>query len=176
MDLNDEYYYDAWNNLGTMNTPSYVDSSGNDPTSMASGGMGGFNFGPMAAGLKFGGDIFAGYGSLLEGKQKAKAFQYNTQLVLDQNTIEIGKLDKIETILASQQRAGYLKSGVTLAGSPLDVMVESSSRIQMDKQIANYNAQSKANMLDYQANMAKYEGRMKFGQSFIKGGLGLLGL
>lgn len=166
----DDEFYNAFAEAGLVAddpySSSYVDSSGNSISSL--------NFGTIGKGLKFGGSILGGFGALQEGDQIAGADEYNAQLALNQGKITEEQLNREETILSSQQRAGYLKAGVTLSGSPLDVMMQSASQVELDKQINRYNAKSKADMYQYEADVAKNQAKFKFGESLLSGGLGLL--
>ncbi len=138
---------------------SIVDSSGNSfmPGSLLS-----------AAGSGLG-----AFGSLLAGSESEEASQYNAQLALEQGQFEIKDLEEAEHDTLSTQRAMYAKAGVTMSGSPLDTAVRTASGYEMDKQIANYNAQSKANMLNYQGQVAKSQGQIKAGQQLLSGAASL---
>lgn len=164
-------FYNSFVDAGFLDAdPSFssVDSSGFS--------LSGFNFGPVATGLKFGGSLLGGFGALQQGKEIAGAYEYNAALSMQQGQFEVDQLDRAETILGGEQRAAYLKSGVTLSGSALDTILNSATQVELDKQTAMFNAQSKANMYDYQAKVAKNQAKFKFGASLLQGGIGLLGL
>lgn len=163
-------FLDTFSDAGMFDAvpSSYTDSSGNAPTP--------FNFGNLGKGLSFGGDLLSGFGALQIGNEEAGAYEYNASLAQDQEKIDLDQLDREGTILASEQRAGYLKSGVTLSGSPLDTMVQSASQVALDKQIIEYNTKSKVDMLNYEGQVAKNQGKFKMGQSILSGGIGLISL
>lgn len=155
-----------------------VDSSGNapDPTDFSGGGSSGFNMGTVATGLKGLGSVFSAFGFLQQGKQIAGADEYNAQLAIQSGEIQIQDLDTAGEMVMSTQKAMYSKAGVALTGSPLDTMLESATNVERDKQIVNYNVQSKVNMLRYQGDVAKYESKMKAGSALLSGAGSMLGL
>ena len=63
----------------------------------------------------------------------------------------------------------YAKSGVTQSGSPLDTALASAAGFELDKQIANYNTQSKANMLDYEGKMAEKNAKSQATMQLLEG-------
>ena len=99
------------------------------------------------------------FGSLQEGKQIQQADEYNAQLALEQGEMDVFQIEKEEAGLTSTQKAAYAKAGVTLSGSPLEVMLQSATNFEMDKATAKYNAESKANMLRYEGKVAKASGK-----------------
>lgn len=163
---------DAWNSFtkdtgasgyalpvqSQIDNSAIVDSSGNT--------MSGLNLGSL---LKVGGDIFSAYGDILAGDEANKAYQYNAQLALEQSQFDINNMDLEETHMLSTQRAMYAKAGVTMSGSPLDVAFNTASQFEMNKQIATYNAESKANMDKYQGQIAKSQGEIKAGETLLSG-------
>lgn len=168
---------DAWNNISGLNsTQPYKVPTSIDEMSFvdSSGYSSGFNTTPIAQGAQLGGSIFSGFGYYQQGKQAMNAANYNADLALLGSDIQMDELDSQATILSSRQRAGYLKAGVALSGSPLDVMMESAKNVEMDKQMVKINAQSKADMFRYEGEVAKNQARFKAGQSFAQGGLSLL--
>lgn len=160
---------DLWNDLGyvdsnniptdEMDNSSFVDSSGH----FASG----LNLGPL---IKMGGTFLGAYGDILAGNQRNEASQYNAQLALQQEGFAIDKLDKAEVSILSTQKAMYSKAGVAMTGSPLDVALKTATNFEMDKQITKYNAQSRANMYQYEGALAQSQGQIKAGMDLLSGG------
>lgn len=99
------------------------------------------------------------WGAIQEGKQQQQANEYNAELTLQAGEIDVANLEKEEENLSSTQKAAYAKAGVTLSGSPLEVMLQSATNFEMDKATAKYNAESKANMLRYEGKVAKASGK-----------------
>lgn len=168
---------DAWNSLAqsssaqTYNKPSVneiddfsvVDSSGN----VASG----LNFGSI---LKGGGSIFSAFGDILAGQEANEANQFNAQLALDQGNFAIDNLDLEESHMLSTQKAIYAKSGVTQSGSPLDTALNTATQFEMSKQVAKYNAQSKANVSRWQGEIAESQGQIKAGKDLLSGAASMI--
>lgn len=164
----DDFYFDAWNNLGTANdpVPTSVDSSGNSLSGLQ-----------IPSFLKLGSSILSGFGNLMAGKEQAGAYEYNAQLAEDEGAITAYQLGHAEEGLLSTQRAMYAKAGVTQSGSPLDVAVQSATQAEMDKQIARYNTESKSRMYQYEAELAKSQSKIKAGEDLLSGAAGIgLGL
>ena len=160
-----------WDNTSPYTAPSEpadafslsaVDSSGNDtvPTKSLS----------LGQGLQVGGSVLGAYGDILAGQEAQQADNYNAQLALEQGQFEVSDLATEEVDTLSTQRAMYGKAGVTMSGSPLDTAVNTASQFELDKQIATYNAQSKANMDVYEGRVAKQQGQVKAGESLLSSG------
>lgn len=161
--------YDTWSFLNedpvTVDQPYLSDSSGNS--------MSGLDFGSIGKGMGGVGSLFKVFGDYQQGQQIAEANEYNAQLIMQQADFNIDRLDREETLLAGHQRALYAKAGVTLSGSPLDVMLDSASQVELDKQVMAFNAQSKANMLGYEGEVAKNQARMKMGMDLLSGAMSI---
>lgn len=123
--------------------------------------------------INAGGSVLKGFGALQKGKDTKRAYDYNADLTLQDLTFQLDDITGNEQDILGVQKAMIAKRGVELSGSPLDLMVKSASNAEMDRQIARYNAESKANMLRYQGALAKSQGEFDAGMSFISGGLNL---
>ncbi len=119
--------------------------------------------------LSAGGAFLGAYGDILQGQEQQDAYEYNANLALQQGQFEIEGLDIQETDYLSTQKAIYAKSGVAMSGSALDAAVNTASQFEMDKQISNYNTQSKANMERYKGEVAKQNSDFKAGMSILSG-------
>lgn len=128
----------------------------------------------LILGLKEGGNLLSSYGIFEQGQEISGADEYNANLAIQEGDFDVQNLDTQETELLSTQRALYTKAGVALSGSALDVMLKSATQAEMDKSVANFNAQSKANEYDYQAKVAKAQAGFKSGENLISGGLKIL--
>jgi hypothetical protein len=124
----------------------------------------------LGQGLGVAGTVLGAYGDIMAGDEAQKADDYNANLALEQGQFEVSDLGTEETDTLSTQRAMYAKAGVTMSGSPLDTAFNTASQFEMDKQIATYNAQSKANMDTYEGQVAKSQGQIKAGESLLSGG------
>ena len=110
-------------------------------------------------------------GSMMQGKARQSADNYNADLAEQQGAYEVAKLAEREESLNSTQRAMYAKAGVAMSGSPLEVMIKSRSDFEMDKAAAKYNSESKANMLRYEGKQAKTAGMFNAGNALLQGGI-----
>lgn len=171
--MNDEM--SAWNALAIEDSrqssavsPYSVPTDANIEDSSLGGGGSAPGIGPGTALSALSSGLGA-FGSLLAGQESQDAYNYNAQLALTQGQFEVQDLDTAEQDTLSTQKAMYAKAGVTMSGSPLDVAVHTASGFEMDKQIANYNSQSKANMLTYEGKVAKSQSQIKAGSQLLSG-------
>jgi len=119
--------------------------------------------------LSFGGSAMGAVGDLMAGSETASEDNYNAQLALTQGQFDVDDLDTQEADTLSTQKAQYAKAGVTLSGSPLDTAFNTASQFEMDKQIATYNATSKANMDEYLGKVAQSRGDVAAGEALLSG-------
>ena len=85
-----------------------------------------------------------------QNKEIVDASLSNKLFILNRNNIA---RDAISTVL-------YLKSGVTMDGTPEDVLAENARLAQREKNILEYNAEISKKNLDDQAAMQRYKGEV----------------
>ncbi len=141
-------------------TLSAVDASGNSTMPSLPG---------LGSVLKIGGDVLSAFGDFAVGNEKQAAYEYNANLALQQGDFQVSDIDAEEADTLSSQKAVYAKSGVVMSGSALDTAFNTASQFEMDKQIATYNAQSKANMDIYEGKAAKSQADAKGGMALLQG-------
>ena len=107
-----------------------------------------------------GATVMAGVGAYMQGQEMAGAYEYNASLALMQGQFEVDEISGKEDETLSTQKAMYAKAGVEQSGSVLDVALDTATNYEYDKLVAQYNAQSAANMDEYEAKMAKSKGEM----------------
>jgi hypothetical protein len=161
------------------------DAIGNDSSAEGGGGFSGW--GDI---LKFGGDIFGGIGSLMQGEEMNDAYRYNAQVLNEQaqiveaaGALKIEELEVAKDEMLGTQKATYARAGVTMSGSPTDVALQTATNAEFDKLVVKYNSDVEASKLKSQANLDTYYGRMAkskgefgFGQALLKGGMDALPL
>jgi hypothetical protein len=167
----------AWNNVtGDNSTDGGGDSApdnGYEGSDMSLGGSNLMQYAPEVMSVASTGLNILG--TEMEGSEKAAADEYNAQLAIEQGQFQVNQTDKQETDFAGTQRAMYAKAGVTQEGSPSDVMLKTATNFELDKQISMYDAQSKANMDNYAAAVAKNQAQFEVGQELLSGGLKMAG-
>lgn len=129
----------------------------------------GFNIGSLAMPLKLAGMGLKAFGQYQQGQEIAGTYEYNAALTLQGLDFQLAGFEVAAEEYSSTQRAMYAKSGVTMSGSPLDVMLKTATNFEMDKQVATFNAQSRANMLQYQAAQAEKQGKFNAAGTLISG-------
>ncbi len=113
------------------------------------------------------------FGEWQQGQDIAGAYEFNSALEMDGLNFDIGRIDVAEKELAGTQAAVYAKAGVTMSGSPMDVMLKSATNFEMDKQVAQYNVKSKIAMNEYQASKAKEQANFNVASTLLSGALAL---
>jgi len=121
-------------------------------SSPSGGGIG------MGTAIKAGSSIMAGIGAYMEGKEKQEADEYNANIALMKGTFDVEQLGLEESSMLATQRAVYARAGVEMSGSPLDVALSTATQFEYSKQVANFNAQSQANMDEYEGKVAAQQG------------------
>jgi hypothetical protein len=135
-----------------------VDSSGNSNTLT------------LGEGLTAAGSIMGAIGDIMAGDESQQADEYNASLALEQGQFEVQGLNEEETGTLSTQKAMYAKAGVTMSGSALDTATSTATQFENSKNIATYNAASKANMYNYEGQVAKQQGEFGAASSLVQGG------
>lgn len=119
----------------------------------------------MSAGgpIQMAGGLLQAYGQIQQGEGQAKAYEFNAN-VADQNSnralFQSAQEERQQRIQARQQigqmRADYGASGVTMEGSPMDVLAESVANAEMDALNIRYGGQVKAANFRNEATMNRY--------------------
>ena len=118
--------------------------------------------------MSFIGKIGEGVGQLIIAKQETELGEFNagilrekadaerqSQVLLENQKRRITK-DKIST-----QVSLFGKSGVTLSGSPIDVMVDSLTNANFDIAIDKYNSEVAARGLETEAKVTQFEAKQR---------------
>ncbi len=126
--------------------------------------------------LKAGGDLLGGIGAYMQGQDSASADEYNARLALIEGDFQVQQLSRDEDLTLSTQKAMYAKAGVEHSGSVLDTALSTATNYEYSKQVSNFNSQSKANMYDYEAQVAKQKGKFALGMGALQAGMDLLPL
>jgi hypothetical protein len=112
------------------------------------------------------------YGQYREGQDAAEASQYNANMARQSSEMEAKMVEQSGELDASRQRkqvsrligtqkAYYAGSGVELSGSPLDLMIETAAEGELDAQIMEWNAKTKASAIRYGGqSQAAYDEKM----------------
>ncbi len=109
------------------------------------------------------GDLFS---SIISADQAKKAGQFNQQMAEIQAKIyktsadfEISRIRASADLLFKSQEATYVRSGVTFAGSPAEVMMQSYANKEIDALVTRWNANYMAGQANLQGRMAYMEGK-----------------
>lgn len=135
------------------------------------------------------GNILSGVGQLYAGEVADKVGKYNAAMDLQNAKLEeeqaaVGedRQRRMSYKALSSIKAGYGAAGVTLEGSPLDVLEESATNAELDALLIRQGGQVRAQRYRASALLSRYEGKAaKYGSrfaaagSFLKGGASFLG-
>jgi hypothetical protein len=112
------------------------------------------------------GDIFKGVASLLQGEAAYDASKYNARtlkqdarLVEEEAKINEARQRRLAYKQISSMRANYGASGVTIEGSPLDVIEESAAMAEHDALLIRHAGAVRATSLRNSAALTLFEGR-----------------
>ena len=127
------------------------------------------------------GSVMGGMMAQSQAKAQALAQQRQASLEMSQGEYAAGrKQDEINAI-TGRQIAGTLESGVTLSGSPTDVITSTASEGALDTEAIRWGAKVKADTFNYEAQLSRMQGQnamaggIMSGVGSLVGGLGKLG-
>lgn len=129
------------------------------------------------------GTIAQARGQKIAGKAEAQALKYNAaisrqeaEIVESKKILETKRLMKRKKDILSTQRALFSKSGVLLEGSPLEVIRDTESEIELDNLVNRYNRDieksrflSEARIEEREAGIAEREGRRRGRRTILTG-------
>lgn len=165
----------GWDSLeNTTAANGYIPPSANDISYSSISGGGSSSEIPTF--LSAGSSILGGIGSYMQGQEESGADEYNASLSLIEGKFNVDNIDMQESEILSTQKAMYARAGVEQSGSVLDTALNTATNYEYDKQVATFNAQSQANVDEYNAKMAKSKGEMGLAEGLIKGAATLLPL
>ena len=136
------------------------------------------------------------FGDLMGGKAAQQAAEYNAkiiernalikkqeaeQIMSVHNNYNLPKFDKTVVEIQARTKVSYLKSGVTLSGTPLESLYSNALELETDRDIMQYNAENardtKINegiMLQAEADLSRWRGKVAKKASYYAAGQSLL--
>ena len=127
----------------------------------------------LALGLQTAGPVMQGFQASKAEEFNASLMRANAQAIRHAADIDIYRQRKRAKSLHSTQKAKYAKAGVTLEGSPMEVMIDSAAEAELDMAITDYNA--KVKMAQAESAAEQYEKSAKmYKMRGIMGGLNTL--
>jgi hypothetical protein len=123
-----------------------------------------------------GGSILSGIGGYMQGQETAAADEYNAGLAIMKGQFQVEEIGTEETQTISTQKAMYAKAGVAMSGSVLDTALSTATQFEYSKEIATFNAQSQANMDNYEAKVAKSQGQFALASGLLSGAMDMAAL
>lgn len=121
-------------------------------------------------------------GNISEAQSRASANKYNAA-VAEQNAVQARlqaassakiQREQSERLLGAQQ-AAYGASGITMEGTPLDVLANSATNAERDRQTIMYKGNLQAAGYQDQAQLDRYQATNELNQGYMKATGTLLG-
>lgn len=138
----------------------------------------------MAAALPFiqiGAAIIGAIGSVQQGNAAKSAANYNARVAENNATLarqQAAAQEEQHRRLARRQlgqmRAAYGASGVTMEGSPLDILAQSAKDAELDALNIRYGGELKAQGLESEAVLERYRGESAQRAGYMGAATGLL--
>ena len=127
-----------------------------------------------AVGTMVAGTVMSAYSQIQQGryqrqmyKQQAKMGEYESQVEQQRADLDIKRMKEETRKLKSRQRISYLKSGVQLSGSALDLLAETSIKAREDERLRQHEAdifkwrsRTKGMYLKSKGSQARYAGSL----------------
>jgi len=128
------------------------------------------------------GGVMGAAGSIYEGQAAYKAGVYNSG-VLKLKAAQIRKQAEQEERqslvnarkIVGDMRANYGASGITMEGSPLDVMEQSIRNANEDAMGIRYRGEMEARNAEFQGKLAEFQGRSARTASYFQAASSLIG-
>ena len=136
------------------------------------------------------------FGDLMGGRAAQQAANYNAsiiernllikkqeaeQIMSVHNNYNLPKFDRTIEQIQSTTQVHYLKGGVTLQGTPDEVLYEQELELQTDRDVMTYNAENardqknnEAIMMQAEADMQRWRGKVAKKRSYFEAGQSLL--
>ena len=139
--------------------------------------------------MSFFGDIFAGNAAMSAANYNASIIERNLlikkqegeQIMSVHNNYNLPKFDRTIEQIQSTTQVHYLKGGVTLQGTPDQVLYEQELELQTDRDVMTYNAENardqknnEAIMMQAEADMERWRGKVAKKRSYFEAGQSLL--
>lgn len=125
--------------------------------------------------------VFSAVGALSSGNAASSAAEYNARLAernaqisRDQAAADAEQQQRHARLVIGTARAGYGASGITLEGSPLDVLAMSASNAELDRQSILYRGELRGMGYDSEAALDRQRASTANTQGFFGAASALL--
>ena len=110
-----------------------------------------------------------------QAKYNAQVAEQRAEAARKASEIAKYQIERRKRRMLSRQKALYAKAGVTLEGSPLEVLADTASQFELDKAISNYNYGVEVSRNLSEANFQRYAGKQRRTAGFMNAGTTILG-
>lgn len=118
-------------------------------------------------------DIYGGFAAASADYSHANFEDSSGQLAEEDAKVTEARQRQLSYKMLSSMRAGYGASGVTLEGSPMDVLENSAANAELDALLIRHRGQVEKISHQYQASSDRYAGHASATAGLIKGGLSI---
>ena len=121
------------------------------------------------------------YGQVQQGKQQQQMFEYNAavnrqqaDMIKQSGALKVEQMRRSKSRMASSQVAAYAKAGVRMTGSPLQVVADTATELEMDIMIEDYNTRIGVINAQNQSDLNIMRGSQAMSSAYIGAGTTLL--
>lgn len=121
------------------------------------------------------------YGQVQQGRQQKQIFEYNAavneqkaQLARQAGDLRVDRMRRYNKSFTAKQTAAYTAAGVTLQGSPLQVLSDTAAELELDAQIEEFNTNVAVLNARNGAELDRMRGSQAASASYIGAGSTLL--
>ena len=108
-------------------------------------------------------------GSIMSGQSQAAALSAQAKVEKQRAAFEAERQRDYAARFLGAQRAAYGASGVTLEGTPIDVLADTAAQAELDALAIQWGGQARATALSSQASAARLGGYMGAGAALLEG-------
>lgn len=128
------------------------------------------------------GAVISAIGSIQQGQAAKNAAEYNAEVVKNnaqiarqQGDAQVEQIRRQSVLGLGDMRASFAASGVSMEGSPLDIVADSAYQYELDKQNARWNSEVRATGYDNEGRLSRARGDAAMTGAYFKAGSALLG-
>lgn len=123
-------------------------------------------------GLQITGTTLQAFGSFMSNQETARGFKLNATEIVREGLLAAERIRLMGERVQSAQQVGFIKGGVELSGTPLEVMAETVNRAELDALETERAAYRQARELRRAAKRAKAGGLLGVGGAIVGGMIG----
>lgn len=124
--------------------------------------------------MQAGSSIAQGIAANNEAKYNASLYEQKVGAIGEAQKIEASKYDRLKRKMLATVSARTARSGIELTGSPLSVLIDNLTQIELDKQIGQYNLEIEKRYTQSAANLTRWQGKQAMQRGYTNAFTSLL--